>query len=1101
MVLTAVETGHTEQSASDRVRHAQRRVPDQYIVVLVDGVDANAVAAEAENAHGGRRRHVFQLAANGFAMELSEVEARRLSRDPRVKFVEEDSVVTLEQAIPWGLDRIDERTRPTDGTFTPGGLGTGVTVHVIDTGIRVTHQEFGGRASIFADYIDDDGNTSTAIGNDDADAGTPDGADCHGHGTHVAGTIGGATFGVAKNVTLKAHRVLNCAGAGMLSDVIAAIDAVTASPERPAIANLSLGSAASDALDDAVRGSIAAGVTYVVAAGNNNTLADYLSPARVAEAVTVGATDSTDTRASFSNYGTLVDLFAPGVGVTSAWYTTDTSTNVLYGTSMATPHVAGAAAVLLQLHPAWTPAQVQDTLRSAATPNIVTNQGAGSTRRLLYLNPAHLSAPNVQLLRPVAGEDVLSNLPYAVSWQASDPDGLQTFDVLLSTDSGLSFDVVPGCAGLAGSQLQCTWAAPGPVTTTARIRVVAHDLKGDAAFDQSPSDFSIVIEPELVVTQISNLPAAMAPGQSATISETVSNLGNVTASSSTTRYYLSLDAIKSANDIRLSATRAVPQIGASSPSTGTVTISLATSTPLGVYTFFACADDLSVIAEASETNNCTAAPTLLQVAFPDLVESGVSVVPAAAAPGTKLTVSAAIQNLGPPGAGSSTTRFWLSSDTTKGVGDVLLSGTQAVAALLPAPPLISSIIVTVPTSTVPGTYYVLACADDTSKVTESQEANNCAAATSTTLIAKPNLVTSSVSNPPSPVATGASFSVTTVVSNPSPVPAASSRLRFYLSSDAAKGGSDLLLSATRTISTLAAGASSPPGNTTLAVPVSAPLGTFYLLACADDLLAVAESDENNCLAATAPVVVSRPDLTVASISNVPATAGSGLSFTVTDTVLNAATIVGAPASTGRYYLSVDAVKDATDVLLSGNASVPALAPGASSPPANRSLIPPLTTALGTYRLIACADNANSITELDETNNCRVASTTIVVTWPDLVTTSVSTTATNVLPGQTFALSDTVQNQGGHPAGSSTTRYYLSLDLLRDPGDTLLTTTRSVGTLSVGQSSTGTKTLTVPLTTPLNRYYVIACADDLSKLGELDNNNNCRASGELTIGPP
>jgi len=244
----------------------------------------------------------------------------------------------------------------------------GVTAYVLDSGLRTTHQQFGGRASNGADFID-----RTVAANND----------CKGHGTHVAGTIGGSTYGVAKDVKLVGVRVLDCKGSGPYSAIIAGVDWVTAHAVKPAVANMSLGGTTSKALDDAVNRSIAKGVTYVVAAGNDNRDACAQSPARTPAAITVGATDNTDARASFSNWGSCLDLFAPGARIVSADSTSNTGTKSMSGTSMASPHVAGAAALVLAAHPTWTPAQVRDELAGRASTG-VRNGGKSSPDRLLY---------------------------------------------------------------------------------------------------------------------------------------------------------------------------------------------------------------------------------------------------------------------------------------------------------------------------------------------------------------------------------------------------------------------------------------------------------------------------------------------------------------------------------------------------------------------------------------------------------------------------------------------------------------------------------------------------------------------------------------------
>jgi subtilisin family serine protease len=362
----------------------------------------------------GRRKHVYQHALRGFSLDATAEEAERLADDSRVAFVEEDGVVeaSIVQSSPtWGLDRVDQRALPLSHSYTYNQSGAGVHVYVIDTGLRATHEQFKGRV----------GGGFTAISDGQGSG------DCNGHGTHVAGTIGGTTTGVAKAVTLHPVRVLDCSGAGTISAAIAGVDWVTAHRVRPAVANMSLGGSASAALDAAVASSIAAGVTYAVAAGNSNADACTQSPARLAAALTVGATTSTDGRASFSNFGACVDIFAPGSGITSAWNTSDTATTSLSGTSMATPHVTGAAALYLQGHASASPAQVAQAVIAQATLNRVASAGTGSPNRLLYtLFPASASTdvtvPAVSITSPGTGLTMKGSVGVAAS--ASDNSGM-----------------------------------------------------------------------------------------------------------------------------------------------------------------------------------------------------------------------------------------------------------------------------------------------------------------------------------------------------------------------------------------------------------------------------------------------------------------------------------------------------------------------------------------------------------------------------------------------------------------------------------------------------------------------------------------------------
>lgn len=372
-----VSTPRPSQAQKSKIHKQQNKIENQYIVVLDDAVVgekgdysiAPYIAAEMAANYKGKIKHVYKYALNGFAVEMSEAEAEALSLDFRVKFVEEDGVVTADATQtnpPWGLDRIDQRNRPLNGTYVYNWTGSGVRAYIIDTGIRTSHSQFGGRAS----------NVFDAFGGN--------GADCHGHGTHVAGTVGGSTYGVAKSALLRGVRVLNCSGSGSNSGVIAGVDWVRQNHIAPAVANMSLGGGVSSALDTAVNNLHNANVTIAVAAGNSNANACNSSPARAANAITVGSTTSTDARSSFSNFGTCLDIFAPGSSILSAWFTSNTATATLSGTSMASPHVAGVAALYKQANPSASSTTIRNAIVNNATTNVVTNAGTGSPNRLLY---------------------------------------------------------------------------------------------------------------------------------------------------------------------------------------------------------------------------------------------------------------------------------------------------------------------------------------------------------------------------------------------------------------------------------------------------------------------------------------------------------------------------------------------------------------------------------------------------------------------------------------------------------------------------------------------------------------------------------------------
>ncbi|MBU7596470.1 S8 family peptidase [Streptomyces sp. P38-E01] len=371
----AAEPGAAEGTI--RGAEAPGAVEGQYIVSLKGEAAAEssvrtAVNSQARNlvsAHGGDVEKVYSAAFRGFSVSATEAQAKKLAADPNVAYVEADGVARISGTQPsppsWGLDRVDGAA---DSSYTYPNEGAGVTAYVLDTGIDMTHPDFGGRATSGYDFIDNDADAS----------------DCQGHGTHVAGTVGGASFGVAKGVNLVSVRVLDCGGSGQWSQVIAGIDWVAQNASGPSIGNMSLGGGANDSVDAAVQGAIDAGVQMAVAAGNNNSDACSSSPARVPAAVTLGSTDQGDGRSSFSNYGTCVDLFAPGGQINST--ANGGGSQIMSGTSMASPHAAGAGAIYLSANPSATPQQVADALAGNAQSGVVGNPGAGSPNLLLNVS-------------------------------------------------------------------------------------------------------------------------------------------------------------------------------------------------------------------------------------------------------------------------------------------------------------------------------------------------------------------------------------------------------------------------------------------------------------------------------------------------------------------------------------------------------------------------------------------------------------------------------------------------------------------------------------------------------------------------------------------
>jgi len=359
-------------------------ISGSYIVVLNDVVaaaDVSTSATQLASRYGASVKQTWQDALKGFHATMSASQARKLAADPSVKYVEQDQVyTTMDTQSPtpsWGLDRVDQRALPLNNSYTFPNRGAGVTAYIIDTGIRVTHSDFGGRATW--------GTNTTGDGNN---------TDCHGHGSHVASTVGGTSFGIAKSVNLVAVKVLNCAGSGSTAGVNSGINFATQQHTTgAAVANMSLGGGFSQSQNDAVTASINDGITYAIAAGNSNADACNSSPSSTPAAITLGATGQNDARASFSNFGTCLDLFTPGVGITGAWMTSDTATNTISGTSMASPHAAGIAAIIKAANPSFTPQQVRDRMVADATSGVVGSPGTGSPNLLGFVNNGTTTPP------------------------------------------------------------------------------------------------------------------------------------------------------------------------------------------------------------------------------------------------------------------------------------------------------------------------------------------------------------------------------------------------------------------------------------------------------------------------------------------------------------------------------------------------------------------------------------------------------------------------------------------------------------------------------------------------------------------------------------
>jgi subtilisin family serine protease len=442
------------QSSGNGASHAfgqSRPIADRYIVVFKDSVaNPAAEAAGLARAAGGQLHHTYSAAIKGFAATLPAAALQGLQNNPSIAYIEQDQTVSLsadQGGATWGLDRIDETNRILDTVYHYNATGAGVHAYIIDTGIRADHVEFTGRLVQAGTSTVGDANGTN---------------DCNGHGTHVAGTVGGTTWGVAKQVSLVPVRVLNCRGSGSWSGVIAGVDWVANNRILPAVANMSLGGGLSSSVNAAVAGAVARGVTMVVAAGNSNANACSYSPASEPSALTVGATTNTDTRASYSNYGSCVDLFAPGSSITSSWNTGATSINTISGTSMASPHAAGVAALVAQANPLASPAAIGNFIVTHANAGMVGSPGSGSPNLLLYsLGTGTVSEPAktviaVQNIQPKASKS-------GRNWKVQAVVTMYSFGDGTGTGTPVSNVIVSGTFS-PGATTSCTTGSAGTCT-------------------------------------------------------------------------------------------------------------------------------------------------------------------------------------------------------------------------------------------------------------------------------------------------------------------------------------------------------------------------------------------------------------------------------------------------------------------------------------------------------------------------------------------------------------------------------------------------------------------------------------------------------------
>jgi subtilisin family serine protease len=992
----------------------------------------------------------------------------------------------------WGLQNSGQSVNGTPGV--PGAdihataawdLSVGSTdtvVAVIDTGIDYTHPDLSGNvwSAPTAFTVTVAGVTVTCPAGShgfNAIAMTCDPMDDHNHGTHVAGTIGASgnngigVTGVNWTTRLMGVKFLDADGAGTVADAIKALEFAVAVKEFfsasgganvRVLSNSWGGDAFSQALQDQVAITAAHDMLFVAAAGNNGLNNDlfptFPGSFDLPNIVAVAATTNTDERAWFSNYGAAsVDLGAPGADILST--TIGNTYAFSSGTSMATPHVSGAAALVLSRCALDTTALKEALLGSVdAAPALAGRTTTGGRLNVHSAIYSCIAPPET----PTGLTATAGNAQVTLTWSSA--LGATRYNVKRGSSTGGPYtQIVSGLKAV-------TYVDTAVVNDTTYYYVVSAENSMGASGDSNEASATPRAPSDLVVPALA-APSSAGAGAAIVLSVTTKNQGGGTADPSTTRIYLSDNLVQDPNDVQLDGWQTVSVLAPGASVVSSVSVTIPSGTAAGRKYFIAKADADGDIAETSEANNSRVSPVLIG---PDLVVSSVTA-PATAAAGDALTVTDSVKNQGASPSGSSVTRFFLSVNTNLDASDVPLAGNRNVQALAAAEVSSGQSTVTIPPATTAGTYYIIAMADADETVTEALETNNTAARA---IQVGPDLRVSSVVAPPTAGA-GATVTVTDTTVNQGAAGAGASATRYYLSTNFQLDATDVLLSNNRSVPALPAGGTST-GSTPVTIPATTTSGSYYLLAKADGDDTVAETQEANNVAAR--LIQVGPDLTVSSLA-VPPKAAAGATVNLTDTTTNQGA-GSAGASVTRFYLSANLQLDATDVLLSSSRSVPALSPGGSSFGATSVTIPG-TTATGQYYVIAKADADGTETETQEGNNTRYGTLAV---GPDLAITS-SSLPYSIAAGSSVTVNSTVTNQGAGAAGASTVRFYLSSNLVLDASDLVLQGSRAVPALGAGASSAGGVPVTIPAGTAPGGYYLLIKADGDGSVAEVNEGNN------------
>lgn len=999
----------------------------------------------------------------------------------------------------WGLDNVGQVVNGVPGVagadidaLSAWDISVGSQTHVVavvDTGIDYTHPDLAPNIwSAPAPFTVTIGGApiTCAAGTHgyNAIARSCNPMDDHDHGTHVAGTIGAVgnngvgVVGVNWTASIMAIKFLDANGSGSIADAIDAIHfavlvkqafAATGGADIRVLSNSWGGSSFSQALLDEIHAADAQDMLFVAAAGNNgfdnDLLPTYPASYDAPNVVAVAATTNQDGRAWFSNYGaSSVDLGAPGMDILST--TIGNTYTVASGTSMAAPHVSGAAALVLS-RCALDTAALKDTLLGSVEP-VPALESTTSTGGRLNVNSAiHacIAPPDTPASLTALG----GNTRVTLSWSAS--LGAIGYSVKRSLTAGGPY--TPIASAVRGVTYVDTAVVNG---TTYYYVVSAENTLGESG-DSSEASATPDIPPDLILSSFT-VPATAGAGSAISVSVTTKNQGTGTAAPSTTRLYLSVNTIVEAGDIVLDAAQPVPELlGGASISTS-LSITIPRDLTAGRYFVIAKADADDVLSEDLEANNALA--RLVQIG-PDLTVSSFTV-PATAAAGATISVTDTVKNQGGGDAAASSTSFHLSTDGTLGTGDVLL-GDRAVPDLGPGATNAGSTTLTIPATTAVGAYFVLASADGDLAVPETLETNNSIARA---VQIGGDLVVSTFLAP-STAGPGSTIAVSDTTKNQGAAATPESATRFYLSVNSSFDAADTALDGGRAVPELAPGALSS-GPTSLTIPPTVAAGAYYLLAKADADNAVAETQENNNVFARSIQIGS--DLVVPALT-VPAKGEAGAPIAVSDTTTNQGAGAAA-ATTTRFYLSANSVLDAGDVPLGGRA-VPALTPAASDS-APTTLTIPSETMAGAYYLIAKADADAIVVETQEGNNTAARAIQI---GGDLLVTTFTAPAKGGA-GASVTVSETTVNQGSVAVASTTTRFYLSPNALFDATDILLAGSRAIPELTAGGSSAGSTTVTIPASTATGTYFIFARADADNAVPETLETNNT-ASRTIQIG--